>query len=157
VTATGLPAVVEAPTNEPATVPTGNAPVQTTPSTAASGSNGGLSTGAKAGIGAGIGIVALIALIALGFFLYKRRTIRAANTAKLEAKDKKGSAYLSVYTSDHKYDIVPQQLSTGAAPVRFELDAPPVELPSVSAATELPVRAGERDVGGRSPDYFSRP
>lgn len=48
----------------------------TSPSTTPSSSSGGLSTGAKAGIGAGVGGVALIALIVLALFLWRRRKQR---------------------------------------------------------------------------------
>ncbi|KAF2448119.1 hypothetical protein P171DRAFT_428241 [Karstenula rhodostoma CBS 690.94] len=44
-------------------------------------SSGGLSTGAKAGIGAGIGAAALIALVMLGLFFFRRRKQRVASPA----------------------------------------------------------------------------
>lgn len=46
--------------------------------------SGGLSTGAKAGIGAGVR-VGVIALLALGFFLWRRRRRQKAKTAKVPA------------------------------------------------------------------------
>jgi hypothetical protein len=51
-------------------------PTSSAPATS-SASSGGLSTGAKAGIGAGVGILALIALLGLGFWFLRRRKTRA--------------------------------------------------------------------------------
>jgi hypothetical protein len=47
----------------------------------ASASSSGLSSGAKAGIGAGVGLAALIALVLLGLFFFRRRKQRAAPSA----------------------------------------------------------------------------
>jgi hypothetical protein len=52
-------------------------PTGATPSPSSSDKSSGLSTGAKAGIGAAVGIVAVIALLILGFFFLRRRKTRA--------------------------------------------------------------------------------
>ncbi|KAJ4298222.1 hypothetical protein N0V90_006121 [Kalmusia sp. IMI 367209] len=70
------------PTTSGASNPSGTPGTPQPSSSETSASSGGLSTGAKAGIGAAVGGVALIALVVLGLFLFRRRKRRVASTTE---------------------------------------------------------------------------
>ncbi|KAJ4294112.1 hypothetical protein N0V90_007802 [Kalmusia sp. IMI 367209] len=102
-----------------------------TPNSPASGqSSGGLSTGAKAGIGAGVGIVALIALVVLGLFLWRRRRRNQQSQGHTIIE---GDKYNAESSSAPAYEM-PQ---LGA--VKYEAyGTPQAELHNESQPAELP-------------------
>jgi hypothetical protein len=78
----------------PVTSGSPSAPSSSASAAAGGGSSaGGLSTGAKAGVGAGVGIVAVAALVAVGFCLFRRRQWRR----KTEMGNGYGSSSEPVY------------------------------------------------------------
>jgi predicted lipid-binding transport protein (Tim44 family) len=116
-------------------------------------SSSGLSTGAKAGIGAGVGLAALIALVVLGLFLFRRRKRQQTPAYRAANADEQVYAERYAYKQDpDAYIGGSSELPAGGdtTSVKHEMPAA-VEAPSELPATEVPVevaathaRTGER-------------
>ncbi|OHE92193.1 hypothetical protein CORC01_12487 [Colletotrichum orchidophilum] len=126
-------------------------------STGSSSSGGGLSTGAQAGIGVGVGVVGLAALIAIGYWLYKRRKANRPSRADLDdmrAYDPNGPSPLggSAGMSEAGYGGA-AALGAGAGTQRrqpvhkHQLSPPSQSVSPVSNSTVSPT-GGAQELGG---------
>ncbi|KAF2107396.1 hypothetical protein BDV96DRAFT_589176 [Lophiotrema nucula] len=143
--------------------PTGQQTTEAAPSPTSSHTSSGLSTGAKAGIGAGVGGAALLALVFLGFFLYRRRKNKQIQTAAGVSAAASGVGYGgAAMTQDRKSPVneahvpPPDSPYAGMIPVssnQYQSSSLPSSTPAPAYRYPSPDEARQSYGAGGQPQY----
>lgn len=133
--------------------PTPTSSSSSTPSPSDGSTSGGLSTGAKAGIGAGIGAVALIAIVALIFFLMKKRKNNKGTSNEMTSvggpselpEGGRGSAeYTGLPQKEAGYESAPKWGAPKTSELPTTQERPVYEMSGERDASEVPGSAARR-------------
>lgn len=105
--------------------------------TSSNNSSSGMSTGAKAGIGAGVGLAALIALVVLGLFLFRRKRRQQQSTPTSPTDSTAPYAHGNTFDEQNSFGAARyahagsyEKSELSNTTFRHELPSEPAELPA---------------------------